>query len=1046
MLFNKSLPEFSPLRLAIVDAYRMDETTCVEKLIQEASLPADMLARISDKARELVVAVRQARIGKGGLDAFLHQYDLSSDEGLALMCLAEAMLRIPDSATADRLIRDKIASADWVAHLGQSRSFAINAATWGLLLTGKIMAPEEASTGGLGSALKRFVGRSTAPVIRQAVRQAMKVLGEQFVMGTTIEEALSRARTYEKQGYLYSYDMLGEAARTAADADRYFHDYERAIAAVGKGSQGKGIIQGPGISVKLSALYPRYEFAQRSAALTHLIPRLRTLVLQAKASNIGVVVDAEEADRLDISLDIIEAVFNDPALRGWEGFGLAVQSYQKRGFPLIDWVIDLARRGQRRLLVRLIKGAYWDTEIKISQMLGLEGYPVFTRKIATDVSFLACAKKILAAPDAIYPSFATHNAYTVAAVLAMAQGRQDYEFQCLHGMGYTLYDQLLANTHINVACRVYAPVGGHEDLLAYLVRRLLENGANTSFVNRIIDQHVPVEELIADPVAKLRDLAYKPHPHIPLPRDLYGSERRNSSGLDFTNIHTLKQLKVEMEEAQDIVFAVPTVAEQPDFTEAQPISAPRDKREVVGNVVNATPAEVELSLQRATLAAASWNATPVTARADYLDRIAELFEQHRAELMMLAVREAGKTIPDALAEVREAIDFCYYYAAQARMHLVPRELTGPTGEYNELSMHGRGVISCISPWNFPLAIFTGQVVAALVAGNTVIAKPAAQTPLIAAFAVRLMHEAGIPKDVVQLLPGRGTVVGARLVEDLRVKGIIFTGSTETARTINQTLAARPGPIIPFIAETGGQNAMIVDSSALPEQVVFDVITSAFGSAGQRCSALRVLFVQEDIAPKLIEMLKGAMAELHIGDPSMLTTDIGPVIDVNARAGLEEHAERMQKEATLIYQVNLPHSTEHGCYFAPRAFEIEHLKQLSREVFGPILHVIRYKSDQLDSVLQQISDTGYGLTQGIHSRIDETVHYIHQRLSVGNTYVNRNMIGAVVGVQPFGGEGLSGTGPKAGGPHYLQRLCTERTLTINTTAAGGNATLMSMGEG
>lgn len=1044
MLFAHPIEKLNPLRAAISLAYRMDETACLENLIQAASLPPASLERISNTARRLVSEVRERRTHKGGLDAFLYEYDLSSSEGIALMCLAEALLRIPDTTTVDNLMRDKITPADWASHIGQSESVFVNAATWGLLLTGKILSNAETSTSRMGSVFKQLIGRSGTPVIRQAVKQAMRVLGRQFVMGETISDALKRARDKEKQGYRFSYDMLGEAACTAADADRYFQAYQDAITAIGKASHNKGVIEGPGISVKLSALHPRYEFAKRETVVAEVTARLRTLTLQAKAANIGLTVDAEEAERLDISLDIMEAVFCDPALDGWEGFGLAVQSYQKRAWYVLDWLIELAHKQKRRFMVRLIKGAYWDAEIKMAQVKGLAGYPVFTRKAATDVSFLACAKKILEHPEAFYAQFATHNAYSLAAILEMANGRKDFEFQCLHGMGYTLYDQVVGEKHFNIPCRVYAPVGGHKDLLAYLVRRLLENGANTSFVNRIIDVDTPIEDIIADPVVKVKNLISKAHPKIPLPVDIFGIDRKNSGGIDLTNIDEVMLLDKAMI-GEYFWKAAPIINGKEEQRTTRQVLNPSDKRQVIGEVSEATVEQVEQALASASKAAVTWNARSIEERAACLDRTADLLQQRMPEFILLAVREAGKTIPDAVGEVREAIDFCRYYAACARKDLIPQLMPGPTGETNQLELHGRGVIACVSPWNFPLAIFMGQVTAALVAGNAVIAKPAGQTCLIAAAAVRLLHEAGIPTDVLHLLPARSAVVGVPLIGDARISGVVFTGSTESARTINQTLANRIGPLVPFVAETGGQNCMIIDSSALPEQVVMDVVNSAFNSAGQRCSALRVLFVQEEIAPRLIDMLCGAMAELKVGDPSLLSTDIGPVIDAASKATLEEHIARMHKEGKLLYQVTLPKECEHGTFVAPCAFEIDSLTRLSREVFGPVLHVIRYASRDLDKIIDAINDSGYGLTLGIQSRIDATIDYIRRRLRVGNTYVNRNIIGAVVGVQPFGGEGLSGTGPKAGGPHYLTRLCTERTLTINTTAAGGNASLLCLGE-
>ncbi|MBX6367984.1 MAG: bifunctional proline dehydrogenase/L-glutamate gamma-semialdehyde dehydrogenase PutA [Rhodospirillales bacterium] len=1030
------------LRNAVRRAYRIDETEAVERILAAAELPADALDRIASRARGFVLAVRKARLGKGGLDAFLHEYALSTQEGIALMCLAEALLRIPDAETVDKLIRDKIGPVEWERHLGASDSLFVNASTWALMLTGRLMrGPGQRD---LKGALTRFIARSGEPVVRQAVTAAMRILGRQFVMGRTIGEALERARAAEREGYRHSYDMLGEAARTAADARRYFDAYAAAIGAIGKEAAGRGVHEAPGVSVKLSALHPRYEEAQRERCLAELIPATRALAEKAREAGIGFTVDAEESERLDLSLDVFESLALEPRLAGWEGLGLAVQAYQKRALPLIDYLADLARRAGRRLQVRLVKGAYWDSEIKRSQEKGLPGYAVYTRKVATDVSYLAAAKRLLANNYAFYPQFATHNAHTVAAVLELAGNREDWEFQRLHGMGEALYEEVVGP--LRRPCRVYAPVGSHEDLLAYLVRRLLENGANTSFVNRIVDEKAPIDELVADPVARLRRLHPKPHPRIPVPEALYGPERRNSAGIDLSDRLRLDMLQRDLATALARPWrAAPLVGGIELPGKPRPVLDPADRRRQVGEVVEADSSQVEQALARAERAARSWDATPVSERARVLERAADLYEKHGAELMALVIREGGRTIPDALSELREAVDFCRYYAARARADLEPRSLPGPTGERNTLSLHGRGVFACISPWNFPLAIFTGQVVAALAAGNAVIAKPAEQTPLVAARAVRLLHEAGVPVDALHLLPGDGTTVGARLVADPRVSGVAFTGSTETARAINIALAERGGPIVPLIAETGGQNGLIVDSSALPEQVVVDVLASAFNSAGQRCSALRVLCLQEDIAERILTMLEGAMRTLVIGDPLSISTDVGPVIDEDARRGLQRHSERMSREARKLVELDLPEGTEHGTFFAPRAFEIDSIARLEREVFGPILHVRRWRRDRLDAILEEIAATGYGLTLGIHSRIDETVAAVRQRMRVGNVYVNRNMIGAVVGVQPFGGEGLSGTGPKAGGPHYLYRFVTERTVSIDTTAAGGNATLLSLQE-
>ena len=1047
MIFTDPPTPPDPLRRRLRQAYRVDETASVEALLSAADLPAETLDRIAVRARKLVQSVRAERVGQGGLDAFLHEYQLTSREGVVLMCLAEALLRIPDADTANLLIKDKLGDADWEKHLGTSESLFVNASTWALMLTGRIVKFDSGETRDLGGVLRRLVTRSGEPVIRQAVTQAMRILGRQFVMGRTIDEALERATAMERRGYRYSYDMLGEAARTMPDAERYDRAYRAAIRAIGAAAGGRGSIESPGISVKLSALHPRYEFAQAHRVMAELVLRLTALAQAAKAVDIGFTVDAEEADRLDLSLDVIEAVSAAPSLAGWNGFGLAIQAYQKRCIDLVDWLADMARRHKRRLMVRLVKGAYWDSEIKWSQERGLPGYPVFTRKASTDVSYLACARKLLADPVAFFPQFATHNAHTFAAVLEMAGNRRDFEFQRLHGMGEALYEQVVGPEKLGLAARIYAPVGSHEDLLAYLVRRLLENGANTSFVNRIVDEKAPIEELIADPVARVRKLPMKPHPRILLPVDLFGGGRKNSAGIDLTDPEELVPLAQAMDTAAVGGWgAAPLIGGLGRSGAPRPVTNPADRRQTVGQVIEAGKTDVENALARATRAAADWNATPAGDRAAAIERAADLLEQNRAELMAICVREAGKTIPDALAEVREAVDFCRYYAARARADFAtPLALPGPTGERNQIALNGRGVFACISPWNFPLAIFMGQVTAALAAGNAVAAKPAEQTPLIAAAGVRLLHEAGVPGDVLHLLPGDGPAVGAPLVADPRIAGVAFTGSTETARAINQSLAARGGPIVPLIAETGGQNVMIVDSSALPEQVVRDVLTSSFQSAGQRCSALRVLFVQEDIAEKLEEMLIGAMAELRVGDPALLSTDVGPVIDDAAKATLEAHAQRMVSEGRLLHAVTLGPETAAGSFVAPRAFRIDRLTRLEREVFGPILHVVHFAGDRLDRVLDDVNATGYGLTLGIHSRIDSTVRYIHERLRVGNAYVNRNMIGAVVGVQPFGGEGLSGTGPKAGGPRYLHRFATERTLTVDTTAAGGNASLLSLQE-
>ncbi|OHC73436.1 MAG: bifunctional proline dehydrogenase/L-glutamate gamma-semialdehyde dehydrogenase [Rhodospirillales bacterium RIFCSPLOWO2_12_FULL_58_28] len=1037
MVFIGEFPQADALRQAIQNAAGADEASCVAALIAEAAVDDELNGRIAATARRLVETIRDKGVGVGGLDAFMHEYELSNREGVALMCLAEALLRVPDAKTADRLIRDKIGEADWEKHLGRSDSLFVNASTWALMLTGRVVRMDD-DVGGdndIGSYLRRMTARSGEPLIRRALVQAMRILGGQFVLGRTIGEALERARQGEAVGYCYSFDMLGESAHTAPDADAYFRAYCQAIAAIG------AVNAGSGVSVKLSALHPRYEFSQRRRLMDELVPRMIDLAVRAADAGIGLCLDAEEADLLEPLLDVFAAAFSDRKLSGWDGLGLAVQAYQKRAPFVIDWLGALAEEHNRRITVRLVKGAYWDAEIKRAQEQGLAAYPVFTRKVSTDVSYLACARRLLARSDLFYPQFATHNAHTVAAVLEMAGKNRDFEFQRLHGMGESLYDQMVGDGESGVRCRVYAPVGTHEDLLAYLVRRLLENGANSSFVNRIVDGNIPIERIIADPAAEAAALAVKANSRIPLPADLYGAARRNAKGVDLSNPAELRVLKNEMEAAGG-----PWTADGGGNGKRRAILDPADNRRQVGVVIDAAHEDVDRTLELARKAAADWDATPAEQRAACLERAADLLEDNRGELMALCVREAGKTIPDALAEVREAVDFCRYYAERARIDFAgPQIMPGPTGETNQVSLHGRGVFVCLSPWNFPLAIFIGQVSAALAAGNAVAAKPAEQTPLIAARAVEILRRAGAPDDVVNLIPGAGPTVGLQLVKDARVGGVAFTGSVKTAHAINLTLAKRPGPIIPLIAETGGQNVMIVDSTALPEQVVKDVVVSAFRSAGQRCSALRVLFVQRDISPRLLKMLAGAVEELSVGDPALLSTDVGPVINGGAVKMLKAHARRMEREGKLLCRASLAKACSHGTFFAPCAYEIARPDMLKGEVFGPVLHIISYAADYLDQVIEAVNNTGFGLTLGVHSRVDSVAKYIQKRTRVGNTYVNRNMIGAVVGVQPFGGEGLSGTGPKAGGPRYLYRFAAERTLCVNTAASGGNAALLSLDE-
>ncbi len=1041
-LLRDAPSDADPALLRLAEHYSREEAEAVADLLRIGEMDAELKTRIHDTAADLVKRVRARKAEQSAVESFMREYDLSSEEGVLLMCVAEALLRIPDAETADKLISDKLGEANFTAHAGKSDSLLVNAGTWGLMLTGKLVRIAEDTKRNFFGAFKRLIGRSGEPVIRLATRQAMRIMGHQFVMGRTIEEALERSREKDQRGYRHSFDMLGESALTAEDVERYMQSYRAGILAIGKGGPYPDIISAPSISVKLSALHPRYERGKRARVLAELTPRVLELAQLAKAQGIPMTLDAEEADRLELSLELIARVHGDPSLEGWQGFGLALQSYLKRAIGAIDWLANVARANGRRLNVRLVKGAYWDAEIKRAQIDGHAGYPVYTRKPNTDLSYLACARRILAHGEVFYPQFATHNAHTIAAIHHLAQGRP-FEYQRLHGMGGDLYGEVIPAERLNAACRIYAPVGSHEDLLPYLVRRLLENGANSSFVNRIVDADVPIDDLIHHPGDVVAAIEPKAHPRIPLPINLYGSDRQNSRGI---NLAQERELRALIEETRTVRFgelrAVPLVPGSSSSAAPIAITDPADRRRLVGHWVPADAALVEKALENAKAAQPGWDATPVELRAQMLERAADLMEAQRGELIALCTREAGKTISDGIAEVREAVDFCRYYAQQARRDFAPKTLPGPTGESNQLHLHGRGVFVCISPWNFPLAIFAGQVAAALVAGNTVIAKPAEQTNLVAHRATQLLHEAGVPAAVLQLLPGDGATVGARLTSDPRVAGVAFTGSTETARLINRALAGRDAPIATLIAETGGQNALIADSSALPEQLVKDAMSGAFGSAGQRCSATRILFVQEDVADRTLKLLAGAMDEWVVGDPGMFATDIGPVIDEDARKILNDHIERMRTDGKLIKAMKLTEAHANGCFVAPHAFEIDSLKRLPREVFGPVLHVIRYKAKDLDSIIDQINATGYGLTLGIHSRIDSTIEHIQQRIRAGNCYVNRNMIGAVVGVQPFGGEGLSGTGPKAGGPHYLHRFTTERTLTINTSAVGGNATLLA----
>lgn len=1026
--FAQSLRPLSALRAAITAAYRRPEPECLPPLIDQARVPTIHAAEVHSLACKLVAKLRSKNRG-GGVEGLIQEFSLSSQEGVALMCLAEALLRIPDRATRDALIRDKISKGDWKSRVGQAHSMFVNAATWGLMITGKLVSTN--SETGLSSALVRLIAKGGEPLIRKGVDMAMRLMGEQFVSGRNISEALLNSRKYEARGFCYSYDMLGEAATTEADALRYYASYEQAIRAIGGAAGGRGIYEGPGISIKLSALHPRYSRSQQERSASELLPRVRSLVILARQFDIGLNIDAEEADRLDISLELLEALCFDPQLAGWNGIGFVVQAYQKRCPFVIDYLIDLARRSKRRIMVRLVKGAYWDTEIKRAQVDGLQGYPVYTRKIHTDISYIACARKLLAAPEAVYPQFATHNAHTLSTIYHIAGNNYypgQYEFQCLHGMGEPLYDEVTGRNKLNRPCRVYAPVGTHETLLAYLVRRLLENGANTSFVNRIADESIAIEDLVADPIEEACRLVPlgAPHEKIRLPRDLFGDDRINSLGLDLSDERRLATLSLTLSMNAHYPWRAGPLLQNTETDacvsagNAREVRNPADHRDVVGTVVDASSEDVSAALAYAVAAAPVWQATPVAERADCLARAADLFETQMDTLIGLVVREAGKSFANAVSEIREAVDFLRYYSAQIR------------ADFSNETHRALGPVLCISPWNFPLAIFVGQVAAALAAGNTVIAKPAEQTPLIAAQAVRALRQAGVPAGAVQLLPGNGETVGAALVADTRIRAVMFTGSTEVARIINKTLSNRLNPDgkpVPLVAETGGQNAMIVDSSALAEQVVADVLQSSFDSAGQRCSALRVLCLQDEIADRTLEMLVGAMRELAIGNPDRLSIDVGPVIDLDAKRSIDAHIAALREGGHKIHQMAMPKDCDRGTYVPPTLIELESIEDLKREVFGPVLHVVRFQPGQLDKLLEQIRATGYGLTLGLHTRIDETIQRVIGNAHVGNIYVNRNVIGAVVGVQPFGGEGLSGTGPKAGGALYLRRLLARHPASL-----------------
>jgi RHH-type proline utilization regulon transcriptional repressor/proline dehydrogenase/delta 1-pyrroline-5-carboxylate dehydrogenase len=1029
------------LRAELRRRHRLPDDDALREIMPAAHLQDSERSFAQRQARSWIEQIRKEKSTVGGVGDFLQEFKLSTIEGVALLCVAEALLRIPDALTADALIRDKLTGIDWAAHEKRTGSLFANAGVWGLWLTGAVLGEQEQK--GLMGSLKGLLSRAGQPVIRTAMMRAMGMLGDQFVLGRTIGEALERASDNERKGYRHSYDMLGEGARTFEDAERYFASYESAVVAIGKSrEQASDIFAAPSISVKLSALHPRFTESQRESCVPQLTDKLIRLCEVAARAGIGLTVDAEESERLEIWLEIVQAAFASGVTKNWSGMGIAVQAYQKRAPQVIDYVAQLCRTQGRQMMVRLVKGAYWDSEIKRAQMNGLADYPVYTRKTATDVSYMACARRLLAVNELIYPAFGTHNAFTIASIMAASGKDARYEFQRLHGMGAELHDQVVAQGRPS---RIYAPVGGHQDLLAYLVRRILENGANSSFVQRLRDEAVPIAALVHDPEVELIAMSSKRNPALVLPKDIFARDGRiNSAGVDMDSRAVTEPLLAQVKSFSSWQ-AAPLVGGKVLAGTPQPTVSPADHRQVIGQVTHASADQVSAALDLAEKAQPAWAARTVKERANILRKAADLFEANRAELIALIGHEGGRIVRNAMNEVREAVDLCRYYAQSAERDLQPEALPGYTGERNELHLVPRGLVAAISPWNFPLAIFVGQIAAPLVAGNAVLAKPAGQTPLIAMKAVQLMHEAGVPPDVLALLPGGGSTVGAQLIGDKRISAVVFTGSTEVGRTINQQLAQREGPIIPLIAETGGLNALIVDSTALPEQVCDDVLQSAFDSAGQRCSSLRVLFIQDDVAPKMIDMITGALEGLRLGHPLDLSTDIGPVIDDKAKQDLIAHAERMKNEGELLYSAQVPEACVYGSYLAPMVFEIPRMDLLQREAFGPILHIVRWQADRVSDVIQGIKASGYGLTGGVHSRRDGFARELAAQLPIGNFYINRNLVGAIPGVQPFGGEGLSGTGPKAGGPHYVRRFTTERVITTDTTAAGGNASLLMLAD-
>lgn len=1039
--------QLQELRTAITDNYSVDENAYLEELIKLVPNDQDTVKALTEAAHDLVHRVREKTQGGDGVDAFLQQYSLDTEEGIILMCLAEALLRIPDSFTADALIQDKLSKGAWKDYMKKSESILVNTGTWGLNLANNVINPHGRERDTAISRFRRLVKRVGEPVVRKATYQAMKLMGKQFVLGRNIDEALKNSSSKREIGYTHSYDMLGEAALTSKDAERYKQAYVNSIQRVGKEDFVNPNVPRPTISIKLSALHPRYEVANKERVLSELAATLTDLITLAKQANVGVSIDAEEMDRLELSLELFEKVYRSGVCKDWPYFGMVVQAYSKRALPVLCWINALAKDGGDEIPVRLVKGAYWDTEIKHCQQLGTSGYPVFTRKASTDVSYMACANFLLSddTKGNIYPQFATHNAQTIMAVQKLA-GERRYEFQRLHGMGKDLYDEFLVNNPGRTV-RIYAPVGAHKELLPYLVRRLLENGANSSFVHKLLDLNVPIENLVEHPLVNLRKKPSLANDKIPLPADIFG-KRKNSMGLNMNIESQGAEFLEKVRSFQNNQWQGGPIVNGKLVETGQRVgvTSPQQSTHQIGTIGWADADLAAEALQLANSAYQRWTDTDVNIRAEALEKLADAMEENLHELIALCTLEAGKTMQDGIDEVREAVDFCRYYALQARKLMgAGDKLPGPTGETNELFVQGRGTFICISPWNFPLAIFIGQVAAALATGNCVIAKPAEQTGLVAYRAVQLAIAAGIPGDVLQFLPGKGAEIGSFLVSQEEIAGVCFTGSTNTAQAINRALAARTGALVPLIAETGGQNAMLIDSTALPEQAVTDIMDSAFKSAGQRCSALRVLYVQDDIADRIIDLLKGAMQELLVGDPIEYKTDVGPVIDGIAKTNLEQHIIDIQHVGKLLAEAPMPEYTNGGTFVRPTAIEIDSIGQLARENFGPILHVIRFQREHLDQVIDDVNNTGFGLTFGIHSRNESFAYDVAKRINVGNVYINRNQVGAVVGVQPFGGRGLSGTGPKAGGPHYLYAFMTEKTFTDNITAVGGNATLLSLGD-